>query len=58
MSIEEFQKDYFTYLDELQKSGVTNMLGAARYIEDKFWIEKSEAKEVLKLWMKSKEESA
>jgi hypothetical protein len=57
MSIEEFQKDYFTYLDELQKSGVTNMLGAARYIEDKFWIEPSEAKEVLRLWMKSKEEA-
>jgi|TARA_R110002073_G_C9382921_1_gene573139 hypothetical protein len=57
MSIEEFQEDYFTYLDELQKSGVTNMLGAASYLEDKFWIEPKEAKEVLKLWMKSKEEA-
>jgi hypothetical protein len=57
MSIEEFQEDYFTYLDELQKSGVTNMLGAASYIEDKFWIEPKEAKEVLRLWMKSKEEA-
>tara|TARA_B100000780_G_scaffold67726_1_gene44798 strand:- start:957 stop:1130 length:174 start_codon:yes stop_codon:yes gene_type:complete len=57
MSIEEFQKDYFTYLDELQKSGVTNMLGAASYIEDKFWIEPKEAKEVLNLWIKYKEEA-
>ena len=56
MSIEEFQEDYFTYLDELQKSGVTNMLGAASYLEDKFWIEPSEAKEVLRLWIKSFEE--
>ena len=58
MSIEEFQKDYFTYLDELQASGDTNMYGASTYLQDKFWIEKSEAKEVLKLWMKYKEESA
>ena len=57
MSIEEFQKDYFTYLDELQKSGVTNMLGSASYIEDKFWIEPKEAKEVLNLWIKYKEEA-
>jgi hypothetical protein len=56
MSIEEFQEDYFTYLDELQKSGVTNMLGAASYLEDKFWLEPSEAKEVLRLWIKSFEE--
>ena len=56
MSIAEFQADYFAYLNELQASGVTNMLGAASYLEDKFWIEPSEAKEVLRLWMKSFEE--
>jgi hypothetical protein len=58
MSIAEFQEDYFAYLSELQASGVTNMLGAARYLEDKFWLEPSEAKEVLRLWMKSFEEVA
>ena len=58
MSIAEFQASYFQFLDELQESGDTNMYGAASYLQDKFWIEKSEAKEVLKLWMKSKEESA
>ena len=56
MSIAEFQADYFAYLNELQASGVTNMLGAASYLEDKFWIEPSEAKEVLRLWIKSFEE--
>ena len=58
MSIAEFQADYFKYLNELQASGVTNMLGAARYLEDKFWLEPSEAKEVLRLWIKSFEEEA
>ena len=53
MSIAEFQQDYFDYLVELRDSGVTNMWGAAPYLEDKFWLEPSEAKEVLKLWIKS-----
>ena len=56
MSIAEFQQDYFDYLVELQQSGETNMLGAAPYLEDKFWLEPSEAKEVLKLLIKSFEE--
>tara|TARA_B100000795_G_scaffold92412_1_gene67543 strand:+ start:422 stop:595 length:174 start_codon:yes stop_codon:yes gene_type:complete len=56
MSIAEFQQDYFDYLVELRDSGVTNMWGAAPYLEDKFWLEPSEAKEVLKLWIKSFEE--
>ena len=53
MSIAEFQEDYFDYLVKLQQSGVTNMLGAAPYLENEFWLEPSEAKEVLKLWIKS-----
>ena len=55
MSIAEFQASYFQFLDELQESGDTNMYGASTYLQDKFWIEKSEAKDVLKLWMESKE---
>ena len=58
MAIAEFQEDYFKYLNELRASGVTNMLGAAPYLEDQFWLEPSEAKEVLRLWMKSFEEVA
>ena len=57
MSIAEFQQDYFSYLVELQQSGETNMLGAAPFLEDKFWLEPSEAKEVLRLWIKSFEEA-
>jgi hypothetical protein len=34
------------------------MLGAASYLEDNFWLEPSEAKEVLRLWIKSFEEEA
>ena len=56
MSIAEFQQDYFDYLVELRDSGVTNMLGAAPYLEDKFWLEPSEAKKVLVSWIKSFEE--
>ena len=57
MAIAEFQEDYFKYLNELRASGDTNMLGAAPYLENQFWLEPSEAKEVLRLWIKSKEES-
>jgi hypothetical protein len=33
-------KEYFTYLNELRKSGVTNMNGAGRYLCDEFGIDK------------------
>ena len=58
MSIAEFQQDYFDYLVELRDSGVTNMWGAGPYLEDKFYLTKQEAKEVLVLWIKSFEEVA
>ena len=58
MSIAEFQEDYFDYLVELRDSGVTNMWGAGPYLEDKFYLTKQEAKEVLVLWIKSFEEVA
>ena len=58
MSIAEFQQDYFDYLVELRDSGVTNMWGAGPYLEDKFYLTKQEAKEVLLLWIKSFEEEA
>ena len=58
MSIAEFQEDYFDYLVELRDSGVTNMWGAGPYLEDKFYLTKQEAKEVLLLWIKSFEEVA
>ena len=56
MSIAEFQQEYFDYLVELRDSGVTNMWGAGPYLEDKFWLTKQEAKDVLVAWIKSFEE--
>jgi|TARA_B110000091_G_scaffold175175_1_gene189543 hypothetical protein len=58
MSIAEFQQEYFDYLVELRDSGVTNMWGAGPYLEDKFWLTKQEAKDVLVAWIKSFEEEA
>ena len=58
MSIAEFQQEYFDYLVELRDSGVTNMWGAGPYLEDKFWLTKQEAKDVLVAGIKSFEEEA
>ena len=45
--------EYFEYLDELRLSGVTNMFGAAPYIQEEFGLTKSESVNILKLWMNS-----
>ena len=45
--------DYFTYLDDLRESGVTNMFGARPYLEAEFDLAKDEAGEVLSAWMKT-----
>ena len=58
MSIAEFKEEYFDYLVELRDSGVTNMWGAGPYLEDKFWLTKQEAKDVLVAWIKSFEEES
>lgn len=49
----ETEEKYFTFLDELRESGVTNMYGATPYLEDEFQLDKKEAKSVLIAWMKS-----
>lgn len=41
---------YFVYLDKLRSSGVTNMYGAPRYLEESFGLEKNAAIEICKLW--------
>ena len=46
-------KEYFAYLELLRDSGVTNMFGAAPYLESAFDLSKSEAREVLSSWMES-----
>jgi len=44
---------YFDYLIQLRDSGVTNMFGAAPYLELEFGLSRSEAKKVLATWMSS-----
>jgi len=47
---------YFTYLEELRHSGVTNMYGARPYLQRKFpelFNDPERAREVLRSWMNS-----
>jgi len=49
----KFDEKYYDYLDELRESGITNMFGAASYIEDAFDLDKKQAKEILLDWMET-----
>jgi len=51
--ITEFEKSAFDYLEELRKSGVTNMFGATPYLMREFDLEKRHAKNLLIKWMES-----
>lgn len=42
---------YFEYLDTLRETGVTNMFGAGRWLENAFDLDRKEAREVLSGWM-------
>lgn len=41
------------FLDNLRKSGETNMFGAAPYVEDEFGVTRQEARAILSAWMAS-----
>jgi hypothetical protein len=41
------------YLDELRESSVVNMYGAGEYVENKFDVDRKEAKEVVTYWMET-----
>jgi hypothetical protein len=45
--------EFFTFSDELRASGVTNMFGAAPYVEEEFGLERKEADVVLNEWMRT-----
>jgi hypothetical protein len=45
--------EYFDYLDVLRESGVTNMFGAAPYLQEAFDLTRSEARAILKEWMEN-----
>jgi len=44
--------EYYSFLDVLRDSGVTNMFGAAPYLVEEFGLKKAEARQVLSDWMK------
>ena len=43
----------FQYLDDLRKSGVVNMFGAAPYLQAEFGLEKRESRAILCEWMET-----
>lgn len=50
---------YFKYLEELRRSGETNMFGAGPFLQEKFpelRYDRKRATEVLLAWMKSFQE--
>lgn len=47
------KSEMFEFLDDLRESGVTNMFGAGKYLEQEFNIDKSQAKEILLEWMRN-----
>lgn len=42
---------YWIFLENLRKSGVTNMFGATPYLMEAFELSESDAKEILIDWM-------
>ena len=49
----EDSKQYFDYLEILRKSGVTNMFGAAVYLQRDFGLSRQESRDILLKWMES-----
>tara|TARA_R100000353_G_scaffold22862_1_gene20151 strand:- start:7580 stop:7777 length:198 start_codon:yes stop_codon:yes gene_type:complete len=54
--IKEEWYEYYVYLEDLRQSGVTNMFGAAPYLQEEFDLSKKEAREILGNWMTNYEE--
>lgn len=55
--MKEEWKDYYMFLESLRESGVTNMFGAAPYLEAAFpELKGKPAREVLANWMKNYKE--
>lgn len=61
MKGEKKLQKYFQYLDDLRESGVTNMFGAASFLQKEFPLEflldHKLAKDVLILWMETFDET-
>jgi hypothetical protein len=46
------EQEYFDYLEELRRSGDTNMFGATPYLRAAFNLGQERAREVLTKWMR------
>lgn len=44
---------YWIYLEQLRRSGVTNMYGASPYLAEAFGLSRNEARDILTDWMKN-----
>lgn len=44
---------YWIYLEQLRRSGITNMFGAALYLMDEFGLQHQEARKILSDWMEN-----
>ena len=44
---------HWIFLENLRRSGKTNMYGATPYLMEKFGLERREAQEILADWMKN-----
>ena len=45
--------EYWIYLENLRRSGVTNMFGASPYLQSAFGLTRSEANSILADWMRN-----
>ena len=52
MIIKEYREE-FEFLEDLRRSGITNMYGASPYLAEEFGISKKEATEILCLWIEN-----
>jgi len=50
---EGITNEHLEYLDDLRESGVTNMWGAAPYVENEFDISLKEAQDICEYWRNS-----
>lgn len=45
--------EHLTFLDKLRESGITNMMGAGRYIKEHFEVDKKTSHSILSYWMET-----
>ena len=50
------KEEYFQYLDALRESGITNMFGAAPYLQNEFELSRNESRVILSEWMETFEQ--